>query len=43
MEKAAVKQMSPLALAFLGDAAFELRVREKLLEQGNAPVQQLHR
>lgn len=43
MEKAAARQMSPLALAFLGDAVFELYVREKLLLQGNAPAQQLHR
>lgn len=43
MDKTAAKQMSPLALAFLGDAVFELYVREKLLEQGNAPAQQLHR
>lgn len=43
MDKTAAKQMSPLALAFLGDAVFELYVREKLLEQGNAPAQQLHK
>ena len=43
MEKTAAKQLSPLALAFLGDAVFELYVREKLLLQGNAPAQQLHR
>ena len=43
MEKAAARQMSPLALAFLGDAVFGLYVREKLLLQGNAPAQQLHR
>ena len=43
MEKTAARQMSPLALAFLGDAVFGLYVREKLLLQGNAPAQQLHR
>lgn len=43
MEKTAAKQLSPLALAFLGDAVFGLYVREKLLLQGNAPAQQLHR
>ena len=43
MEKTAAKQLSPLALAFLGDAVFGLYVREKILLQGNAPAQQLHR
>ena len=43
MEKAAARQMSPLALAFLGDAVFGLYVRKKILLQGNAPAQQLHR
>ena len=43
MEKTAAKQLSPLALAFLGDAVFELYVREKLLLQGNARAQQHHR
>lgn len=43
MDFADAKQMSPLALAFLGDAVFELYVREKLAEMGNMPVQQLHR
>ncbi len=37
------RQMSPLTLAFLGDAVFELRVREKLAEKGSAPVGNLHR
>ena len=40
---AKVRQLSPLTLAFLGDAVFELRVREKLTEQGSAPVGSLHR
>lgn len=37
------KQLSPLVLAFLGDAVFELMVRQKLVEKGNAPIGQLHR
>lgn len=37
------KQMSPLVLAFLGDAAFELMVRARLVEGGNAPIGRLHR
>lgn len=38
-----VKQLSPLALAFVGDAAFELFVRERLVCMGNRPVNKLHR
>ena len=37
------KLLSPLVLAFLGDAVFELLVREKLVEGGNLPVNVLHR
>lgn len=37
------KQLSPLNLAFIGDAVFELMVRTRLLQKGNAPVNQLHR
>ena len=37
------RQMSPLSLAFLGDAVFELMVRTRLMQQGNAPISQLHR
>lgn len=35
--------MSPLALAFLGDAVFELLVRERMIQKGNAPVNKLHK
>ncbi|MGI5893424.1 MAG: Mini-ribonuclease 3 [Candidatus Merdivicinus sp.] len=42
MEIADAKQLSPLTLAFLGDAVFELHVREKLAEQGSMPVSVLH-
>ena len=34
---------SPLALAFLGDAVFEIYVREHLLKQANSSVDSLHR
>ena len=34
---------SPLNLAYLGDAVFELFIREKLLADGNAPVDQLNK
>ena len=37
------RQLNPLTLAFLGDAVFELHVREKLTEKGSAPVGSLHR
>jgi ribonuclease III family protein len=37
------KQLSPLTLAFLGDAVFEVLVREKIVCQGSRPVSQLHR
>ena len=43
MNRSDAKQLSPLTLAFLGDAVFELRVREKLAGQGSMPVQQLHK
>ena len=36
------KQLSPLVLAYIGDAVYELMVRTKILETGNAPVQKLH-
>ena len=35
--------MSPLTLAFLGDAVFELMVRERMVQKGNAPVNKLHK
>lgn len=37
------KQYSPLTLAFLGDAVFELFVRERLIASGSMPVGQLHK
>jgi len=36
-------QLSPLALAFLGDTVFDLLVREALLEGPARPQRQLHR
>lgn len=36
------QQMSPLALAFLGDAVYELFVRERLVRAANRPVNTLH-
>ena len=37
------KQQNPLALAFIGDAVFELFVRERLLCLARRPVSELHR
>lgn len=36
------KLQSPLALAFLGDAVYELMVREHLAKMGTMPAHQLH-
>lgn len=37
------KQLSPLGLAYIGDGIYELMTRCRILEQGNRPVQSLHR
>lgn len=37
-----LKSFSPLTLAFVGDAVFELFVRERLVCRGNCPVNALH-
>jgi ribonuclease III family protein len=37
------KLLSPLTLAFVGDGVFELFVRERLVCQGNCPVNSLHK
>ena len=37
MEKESVKALSSLTLAYLGDAVFELMVRERLVESGGRP------
>lgn len=36
------RELSPVALAFIGDGVFELLVRERLLGQGSMPAQKLH-
>lgn len=38
-----VKQYSPLGLAYIGDCVYELMVRKRIIEQGNAPVNKLHK
>ena len=37
-----MSEMSPLALAFLGDGVYGLLVREHLLQRGNCTVNRLH-
>lgn len=37
------KLLSPLTLAFLGDAVYELCVRQRVIEEGNCPVNDMHR
>jgi len=37
-----IKEYSPLVLAYIGDAVFELYVRTFLVSSGNAPVHKLH-
>ena len=36
-------QLSPLTLAYIGDAVYELAVRTYVVEHYNAPVQKMHR
>jgi ribonuclease-3 family protein len=38
-----LEQYSPLTLAYIGDAAYELVIRTVLVRKGNAPVNRLHR
>jgi len=39
----AVSQYSPLVLAYIGDAVYEVFVRTLLISEGNAPVHKLHK
>ncbi len=36
-------EYSPLVLAYIGDAVYELYVREMLVRRGNMPVDKLHK
>lgn len=42
-ERERARQMSPAALAFLGDAVYELQVRAHFVESGHLPADELHR
>ncbi len=35
--------LSPLTLAFLGDAVYELCARQRIVDEGNRPVNEMHR
>lgn len=36
------REYSPLVLAYIGDAVFELIIRTEIVSKGNAPVNKLH-
>lgn len=38
-----LKTYSPLTLAYIGDAVYEMVIRSLVVEQGNAPVNKLHK
>lgn len=38
-----IKTYSPLTLAYIGDAIFDLIIRTVIVENGNAPVNKLHK
>ena len=42
-EQVRPRELSPLALAFVGDGVYELLVRERLICQANRPVNELHK
>lgn len=43
MQEVDVKTYSPLALAYIGDCIFDLVIKNLVLNEGNKPVQKLHR
>lgn len=42
LESNDIKSYSPLALAYIGDAIFDLVIRSKIIGKGNAPVNKMH-
>jgi ribonuclease-3 family protein len=42
-KKTKAREYSPLVLAYIGDAVFEVFVRTQVIAKGNAPVNKLHR
>ena len=43
LEDKDIRTYSPLTLAYLGDAVYELIIRTILVKKGNCPVNELHR
>jgi len=43
VKSGALSSYSPLVLAYIGDAVYELYIRTLLLSKGNAPVHKLHK
>ncbi len=43
LEDVDIKTYSPLTLAYIGDAIYDVIIRTLLVEKGNAPVQKLHK
>ncbi|WP_102029389.1 Mini-ribonuclease 3 [Salirhabdus sp. Marseille-P4669] len=43
LDKQSVKQLNSLALAYMGDAIYEVHVRDHLIRNGGVKPQQLHR
>ena len=43
IEKVDIRLYSPLTLAYIGDAVFDLIIRTKIVCDGNAPVNNLHK
>lgn len=43
LEKTDIRTFSPLTLAYIGDAVYEVVVRTVIVEQANRPVNQLHK
>lgn len=43
LKKQDLRTLSPLTLAYLGDAVYELVIRTILVEKGNCPVNRLHK
>ncbi|GKX32144.1 mini-ribonuclease 3 [Vallitalea longa] len=37
------KQYSPLVLAYIGDSVYDLVIKSKVIAEGNAPVNKLHK
>lgn len=43
LKKQDVRAYSPLTLAYIGDAVYEIVIRTMVVERGNAPVNKLHK